>query len=234
MRLYYETALGRLWHGDCLEGLKNINSAGMVITDPPYGVNYEGGHFHSGDVNIVRKRERLENDDTDIYERAIPAILSATSGPCYVFFSDSKTYNIYKALDKAKADIHALLIWHKTNATYAAMNAQYKQRHEPILYFKRKGGNTAWCGKSTEATILHFPRPASNEFHPTQKPVSLIMHLILNHTDNIVLDPFFGSGTTAVACERLQRRWIGIEISEEYYEIAARRIEQETRQLKLF
>ena len=69
--------------------------------------------------------------------------------------------------------------------------------------------------------------------HPTQKPTSLIVCL-LEVGGETVLDPFIGSGTTAVACERLNRRWIGIEIEEKYCEIAARRIEKENQQLKLF
>jgi len=72
--------------------------------------------------------------------------------------------------------------------------------------------------------------------HPSPKPISFILQLILRFTKNgdTVLDPFLGSGTTAVACEQLNRQWIGCEISEKYCEIAAKRLEQETAQLKLF
>lgn len=226
-KLYYETKLGKLWHGNCLDVMSNIDYVDMVITDPPYGVNYMGGHFNPN-------REKIQNDDVDMYANAIPLILKITPGPCYCFFADSKAYNIYSALNKENADIHALLIWNKTNATYAAMNAQYKQRHESILYFKRKGGHTKWIGKSTESTILNFNRPAANKLHPTQKPVDLLCHLISNHDVNSVLDPFLGSGSTAMACERMKLRWIGIELNEEYCEIAAKRIDDELAQLKLF
>ena len=76
---------------------------------------------------------------------------------------------------------------------------------------------------------------ANNRLHPNQKPIPIIQWCIKkSKTNGIVLDPFIGSGTTAVACERLTRRWIGIEIEEKYCEIAAKRIELERKQLKLF
>ncbi len=216
-----------LYLGDCKKILPTLEGIDMVFTDPPYGVNYEGGH------NEV-KREKLVGDNTDVYSWAVPTILNATSGPCYCFFADSRAYNIYKALTEAKADIHALLIWHKTNATYGAMNSQYKQRHEPILYFKRKGGNLKWVGKSTESTLLNFPRDASNNFHPTQKPVGLLQHLINNHDAETVCDPYSGSGSCGIASIRAERKFIGIEIDEGYFKIACERIKREYDQLKMF
>jgi len=223
---YYQTKLGKLYYGDCFDIIPHLPKVDMVLTDPPYNVNYEGGQFHSGKVFIRRKRKKIINDNLDIYQKLIPSILSSTNGPCYCFYSDSRSFYVYNALHKANADIHAMLIWNKTNATYAAMNAQYKKKFEPIVYFKRKGGNTAWCGKSTEKTILNFPKSKSgNIYHPTQKPVNLLSYLISNHTSKSILDPCLGSGSTAIACEYLDRNWIGIEKEEKYCKIAAKRIQ---------
>jgi site-specific DNA-methyltransferase (adenine-specific) len=228
MKPYYEHAGITIYHGDCREILPEIGGVDLVLTDPPYGVNYEGGHFHSGNVNIVRKREKLANDNnSNIYYDLFAMLKGVVDGPCYIFFSDTKAFEVYDAARINKFDIHALLIWHKTNATYAAMNSQYKQRHEPILYCKPRGKTTRWCGATTEATVIEMPRESENFYHPTQKPVVLMKKLIDNHKADLILDPFMGSGTTLVAAKQLGRRAIGIELEEKYCEIAVKRLGQE-------
>lgn len=198
--------------------------ADMMFTDPPYGVNYEGGHFHSGDVKIKRKRERLaEDDSTAIYPAFLPVALSVVDGPCYMWFAGSKARDVYNAVHDAKCEVHALIIWHKTNATYAAMNAQYKQRHEPCLYFKPQGSTLRWCGASTEATVWNQDRDGINEFHPTQKPVALAAKAIGNHEAKTIFEAFSGSGSTLMACEQLGRKCRAIEISPAYVAVAIQR-----------
>ena len=198
--------------------------AEMMFTDPPYGVSYEGGHFHSGDVKIKRKREKLAYDDsTAIYPAFLPVALSVVDGPCYMWFADSKARDVYNAVYDAGCELHALIIWHKTNATYAAMNAQYKQRHEPCLYFKPRGSTLRWCGASTEATVWNQDRDGINEFHPTQKPIALAAKAIGNHEAKIIFDAFNGSGSTLMACEQLGRKCRAIEISPAYVAVAIER-----------
>ena len=223
-----------LYLGDCRDILPTLTSIDAVVTDPPYGVEYEGGHFHSSNVNIVHKRERLKSDDEDVFSWLMPMILNATNGPCYSFYAMERGYWIHKALHEYGAEIHSVLLWHKTNAKYPAMHAQYKRRHEAILYFKRHGGNLEWCGISTESTLLEFPREPENKYHPTQKPTGLIQHLIGNHTSNLICDPMMGSGTTGIAALRLGRKFAGIEIETKYFDIACERIGREHDQLKMF
>jgi DNA modification methylase len=223
--------------GDCLEVMKGIPDGAVdcVITDPPYGVGYQGGHFHSGDVNIKRHREKLANDEnSDIYYPLLEAIKKVTKGPCYIFFSGTKAFEVYDAARINKFDIHALIIWHKTNATYAAMNSQYKHRHEPILYCKPRGWNTLWCGPTDECTVWDMKRNPENIHHPTQKPVDVIKRMIRNHNIDIILDPFCGSGTTCVAAKQMGRKYIGIEINPEYAAIAQRRVDNVGHQLEVF
>jgi DNA modification methylase len=107
------------------------------------------------------------------------------------------------------------------------MNAQYKQRHEPCLYFKPKGSTLRWCGPSDECTLWEIKRDAVNEYHPTQKPIALPERAICNHDVSLVLDPFLGSGTTIIAAHRTGRRCYGCEISPEYCEIILQRCEAE-------
>jgi DNA modification methylase len=214
---------------DDVERLMAGAKADMIFTDPPYGVNYEGGHFHSGDVKIKRKREKLADDDTTaIYPAFLPIALAVVDGPCYMWFADSKARDVYNAVHDNACEVHALIIWHKTNATYAAMNAQYKQRHEPCLYFKPKGSTLRWCGETTEATVWSQDRDGINEFHPTQKPVALAAKAIGNHEASNVLDMFCGSGSTLIAAEQLGRKCYGMEISPQYCDVIVKRWENLT------
>jgi DNA modification methylase len=214
---------------DAVQKMMNGSNADMMFTDPPYGVNYEGGHFHSGDVNIKRKREKLADDDTTaIYPAFLPVALSVVDGPCYMWFAGSKARDVYNAVYDNECDVHALIIWHKTNATYAAMNAQYKQRHEPCLYFKPKGSTLRWCGETTEATVWSQDRDGINEFHPTQKPVALAAKALKNHEAATVLDMFCGSGSTLIAAEQLGRKCYGMEISPAYCDVIVKRWEDFT------
>jgi len=190
----------------------------MIFTDPPYGVGYSGGHFHSCDVNIVREREKLANDeDAEIYTRSIPVMAKFCDGPIYTWFANTKALELYQAVNKV-GEIHAVLIWHKINATYAAMNAQYKQRHEPCLYWKPKGSTLRWIGASTESTLWEVKRDSVNNYHPTQKPTELAERAIGNHSANLIGDFFLGSGSTIIAAQKMEgdRTVYGFELSPQY------------------
>ena len=194
--------------------------AEMMFTDPPYGVDYDGGLFNA------QKRKKLRNDDSvNIFTAFLPIAVSVVDGPCYMWFGESKAKDIYIALDENHCDIHAQIIWHKTNATYAALNRQYKQRHEPCLYFKPKGSTLRWCGPTTESTVWNQDRDAINDLHPTQKPVALPAKAIANHDATTVLDLFAGSGTTLIAAEQLSRRCYAIEIEPSYCQVTIDRWE---------
>ena len=215
---------------DAVDKLMDGRKADMVFTDPPYGVDYKGGHFHSGDVNIKRHREKLKNDDSaQIYTDVIPIIAAYCDGPCYTWFADTKPVELYNAVS-AVGEIHALIIWHKINATYAAMNAQYKQRHEPCLYWKPKGKTLRWSGASTEATIWEIKRDARNDMHPTQKPVALAEKAILNHSVGLVADFFGGSGSTLIACEKNNRNCVMMEFNPAYCDVIIKRWQDFTGQ----
>jgi len=211
-----------------VERLMRGETAEMMFADPPYGVNYEGGHFHSGNVRIVRKREALQGDTQSIYADFLPVVIAHVNGPCYLWFADSKALPVYKAVDDCGGVVSALLIWHKTNATYAAMNSQYKQRHESCLYFKPPRANLRWTGPSDACTLWEFKRDATNDLHPTQKPVALAANALKNHTAASVLDPFLGSGTTLIAAAQLGRRCFGLEISPAYCDVIVKRWENLT------
>jgi len=208
--------VGRLMDGERAE---------MCFTDPPYGVNYEGGHLNK------RKREKIIADESaSIYTKFLPIVMPVIDGPCYIWFAGSKAREVYNSVHKSGCEVHALIIWHKTNATYAAMNAQYKQRHEPCLYFKPKGSTLRWRGKTTEATVWNQDRDGINDLHPTQKPVALALKAIGNHDAKNVLDCFSGSGSTLIAAEQLGRKCYGMEIDPKYCDVIVKRWEDFTGQ----
>jgi DNA modification methylase len=215
--------VARLMDGDVAE---------MMFTDPPYGVDYSGGiQFMKDGTSKTNNREKLAHDDsTAIYTDFLPVALSAVDGPCYMWFAGSKARDVYNAVHDNGCEVHTLIIWNKTNAKYAAMNAQYKPRHEPCLYFKPKGSTLRWCGETTEATVWDQARDGINEFHPTQKPIALASKAIGNHDAKTVLEMFGGSGSTLIACEQLGRKCYAMEISPKYCDVIIQRWENATGQ----
>ena len=220
MNPYYQQDGITIYNADCRDVLvPGWLVADMVFTDPPYGVQYDGGHCLSG-----RAREMLYDDDTNVYAWLMPLLRNHCNGPAYIWFAGIRCKEFFNALDGW--DIHSLLIWNKTNGTNTAMFAHYKERKEHMLYCKPTGTTLRWCGPTNECTVWDMPRDASNEWHPTQKPVHLAARAIRNHTSRTVLDPFCGAGSTLVAARMLGRAAIGIEIDEGYCEKAAQRLQQ--------
>lgn len=225
----FEIGPHRLLCGDStkkedVERLMNGEKADMVFTDPPYGVDYSGGIQFSSNGDVKKnQRERLENDNSEqIYADAVPVMAKITNGPIYTWFADSKAGTLYNSISKV-GEIHALIIWVK-NGGYGALNANYKQRHEPCLYWKSKNGRLNFCGATTENTIWEINKDGKNEFHPTQKPVALAAKALQNHDAKSVADIFLGSGTTMVAAHQLGRRCYGMEIDPKYCQVIVDRM----------
>ena len=224
----------RLMCGDSTD-IQNVNEllqgkkADMAFTDPPYGVAYTGGiQFTGKDTGeaIFNNREMIQNDDVDLYDDVIRVLASKVDGACYIWFSDSNLLSLYKAAQQY-GDIHALILWVK-NGGYSAMNANYKQKHEPCLYWKPKNTTLKFVGASTETTIWDLNKDGRNEFHPTQKPVALAAKAILNHDAKSVLDLFGGSGSTLIACEQTDRTCFMMELDPKYCDVIIARWEKLT------
>jgi site-specific DNA-methyltransferase (adenine-specific) len=223
MRPYYEKNGITLYLGDCREILPSL-SVDMIFTDPPYGVNYSGGHFHTKDL-VKRPREKLINDDQFVFDWFMPLAFSACKGPCYIFAAAQSLLSILSAIKAERGTFYNILVWNKPNATYAALNAQYKQRHELLVYCKGKAAKSYWVGSTKERSVWDIPKDPSNPFHPTQKPVALGLKAIGNHAVDLICDPFCGAGSTLLAAMHLGRKAIGIEINEDYCERAAKRLD---------
>ena len=201
--------------------------AKMAFTDPPYGVEYTGGIQIKPDGTFIHdNREMIQNDDTDIYDDVFKTLSQNVSGACYVWFADTRAKSLYENAEKY-GDIHSLLIWVK-NGGYGALNANYKQKHEPCLYWKPKGAALNFVGATTETTVWNIDKDGINKYHPTQKPVALAGKAIRNHKADTVLDLFGGSGSTLIACEQLNRKCYMAELDEHYCDVIIQRWENFT------
>ena len=209
--------------------------AQLVLTDPPYGVDYDGTLLSSGTFygEGQRKADRLVGDTgVSVYGAMFDILHRITddNATAFVFFAGAVGLPIYSAVDASEWEIRALIIWAKNHAQFGSMGSQYKTKHEPILYLFKKGRGTRWFGANNETTVWDYDRASKTEFHITQKPVELFERPMSNHTErgDVVFDGFVGSGTTIIAAERLGRRCYAMEIEPRYCDVAIKRWEDYT------
>lgn len=223
MKPYYETELGQLYHGDCLEIMPHLPKVDLVLTDIPY----DGVNRGSNGLRCLDKKDA----DKKTFELCdyLPALTNAKS--YYIFCGWRQISEIFLYFENKGLSIRRG-VWEKTNPS--PMNGEYiwLSSAEYFVFAKDKGATyNGFC----RSPVLRFPT-ARDQQHPTQKPTLLFQEILLvsSNENDTVLDTCIGSGTTPYVCERLNRKWIGIELSEEYCEIAAQRIENERKQRKLF
>lgn len=221
---YYETELGKLYHGDCLEIMPQLEPVDLILTDIPYG---EVNRSDKGLRNLDKGDADRETFNLSIFMAEI-----LKNGSNFYIFCGTEQVSLIRHTMVLSGLSTRLCIWEKTNPS--PMNGEHiwLSSLECCVFGKRAGAIfTTKC----ESSVFRFPI-CRNQIHPTQKPVALFQKIITVSSlkNQIVFDPCFGSGTSGYVSERLNRRWIGIEISEEYCEVAARRIENERKQLKLF
>ena len=218
MKPYYETENGKLYHENCLEIMPEFEPVDLVLTDPPYGIKQDKGFGGFGGFGgpIARKQY------TDAWDSERPSkeyfdLILRISKQALIFGGN------YFA-DLLPVSTH-WIVWDKKNTMPTFGDAE--------LIWTNVDRKSV---KIFECEYNGLIGKEGKRVHPTQKPVKLLINLLEKYSDSkdLILDAFLGSGTTAIACERLNRRWIGIEISEEYCEIAAKRIENERKQLKMF
>jgi len=210
-----------------VEKLMAIEKTDMVLTDPPYNVNYEGK---------TKDRLKIENDKQE--DKAFREFLSAAfyaantilkpGGVFYIWHADSEGYNFRGACKDAGWTIRQCLIWNKNSMVLGRQD--YHWKHEPCLYGWKEGAGHLWATDRKQTTVLNFDRPNQNDLHPTMKPVKLFMYLVQNNTkgEDIVFDPFLGSGTSIIACEKTNRKCYGLELDPHYCDVIIRRWEDFT------
>jgi len=203
--------------------LMDGKKANLVVTDPPYNVNYEGsaGKIQNDSMN----EETFEKFLFDAYTQMYGAMAEDSS--IYVFHSDSHGLAFRKAFEDAGFYLSGCCIWKKQSLVLG--RSPYQWQHEPCLYGWKKKGKHQWYSDRKQTTIWEFDKPKKNGDHPTMKPIPLIAYPIKNSSMSncIVLDPFGGSGSTLIACEQLGRICHTIELDEKYCDVIVKRyIEQ--------
>jgi DNA modification methylase len=212
---------------DAVEKLMDGKKADMVFTDPPYGVDYDGGHA------TEKRRTKLDNDDkTLMYSGALPVayIVSKEGAALYLWFADRFAKDVLEALENCNYKVRTWIIWNKNLAQFGAIGAQYKPKHEPCIYAFKKGHAPYWNGPNNEVTVWDVKRHSKNEFHPTQKPVELPERAMENNSKagDIVLDLFGGSGSTLIAAEKVGRKACLMELDPKYCDVIVKRWEDFT------
>jgi len=232
---YYENDYGKLYLGDCVEVMKELDreSIDLVLTDPAYKV-ISGGKYEWYKGSIIEENDGKIFKHNDIkFEEWLPLIykLLKERTHCYIM---SNVLNLKELLIKTEQEgfkLHNLLIWEKNNTLPSRW---YLKNGEYILFLRK--GKAKKINNVKSKTVHPFHNIHKERLHPTEKNIDHFKFLLTNSTDpgDIVLDPFSGSGTTAVACMKAKRRFILIEKDEEYCNKSIRKIELHSKQLSLF
>jgi len=219
----------RLLCGDAtqIEAVEKVLAGGladMVFSDPPYNVNY-GATMKD---KLRGKMRKIANDNLgDGFEQflshACTNILAVTKGAVYICMSSSELHTLYRAFTGAGGHWSTFVIWAKN--TFTMGRSDYQRQYEPILYGWKEGAEHYWCGARDQGDVWFVKKPVANDLHPTMKPVELIERAIRNSSKirDTVLDPFGGSGSTLIACEKTGRQARLIEVEPRYCDVIVRR-----------
>lgn len=205
------------------KSLMEDKRANLVVTDPPYNVNYEGS---AGKI----KNDNMDNDKfynflLDAFSNMKKAM--ADDASIYIFHADTEGLNFRKAFNDAGFYLSGCCIWKKPSLVLG--RSPYQWQHEPCLYGWKKKGKHQWYSGRKETTIWEFEKPKKNADHPTMKPIALLAYPITNSSmsNTLILDPFGGSGSTLIACEQTDRSCYTIELDEKFCDVIVKRyIEQ--------
>ena len=195
--------------------------ANLILTDPPYGIDYDKGA--AGKI----KNDKFDSDEGfyKFLHDAFSAMAGtlAADGAAYVFHADSKGLTFRRAFEDAGFKLSGCCIWAKN--TFTLGRSDYQWCHEPCLYGWKKSGKHNWYGDRKQSTIWNFDKPSRSEKHPTMKPVPLLAVPMKNstQTNGVVLDPFGGSGSTLICAEQLAREAYLIELDEKFVDVIVNR-----------
>jgi DNA modification methylase len=206
-----------------VERVLNGRLADMALTDPPHNVDYG----NSAKDKLRGKHRPILNDNLGggfkaFLLDACTNILSVTKGAVYVCMSSSELHTLQRAFLAAGGKWSTFVIWAKN--TFTLGRADYQRQYEPILYGWKEGANHYWCGARDQGDVWFIDKPVRNDLHP-MKPVALVERAIRNSSKSrdIVLDPFGGSGSTLIACEKTGRQARLLELDPKYCDVIIQR-----------
>ena len=201
------------------ETLMQGKKANLVVTDPPYNVNYEGSAGKIKNDNMAAEK---------FYQFLLDAFTNmekvmAEDASIYVFHADTEGLNFRRAFTDAGFYLSGCCIWKKPSLVLG--RSPYQWQHESVLYGWKKNGKHQWYSDRKQTTIWEFEKPRKNADHPTMKPIPLLAYPITNSSmsNTLILDPFGGSGSTLIACEQTDRSCCTIELDEKYCDVIVKR-----------
>lgn len=204
--------------------LINNQDADMLLTDPPYNVDYVG---KTAEALKIKNDNMSDNQFYEFLKKVFENMYSVTKegASIYVFHADTEGLNFRKAFKDAGYKLAECLIWKKD--CFVMGRQDYQWQHEPILYGWKEGMAHYFINDRTQSTILEFDRPKQSTLHPTMKPIDLIAKLIKNSSkeNDIILDLFGGSGSTIIAAEQLNRNCYTMELDPKYCDVIVKRWE---------
>ena len=208
-----------------IEQVMGGEQAEMTFTDFPYNVNYTQ-KTAAGPRKIAN--DNLGDDFEQFLYDAFVNILLATKGAVYGFMSSGELHTLYSAFIRAGGHWSTFIIWAKDQFTLG--RSDFQRQFEVALYGWKSGGQHYWCGARNQGDVWQVQKPRVNDLHPTMKPIELIERAIGNSSQpgDLVLDPFAGSGSTLIACQRMRRRARLIELETQYVDVIVRRWQEFT------
>lgn len=239
LKIYYRDDMMsdyKLINGDCIEEMQKLIDDGikvdLIVTDPPYLMNYSTNHRKNKEHDFCKP---IQNDDNfELIKDIMPLLFELLNdGGAVYMFCNANHIDYFKQQIEQHFKLKNILIWVKNNWSAGDLKGAYAKQTEFILYAV-KGRHILNGRRDTD--VLYYNRVVGNkQLHQNQKPTDLCKFLISksSNPNDTVLDCFMGSGTTGVACQELNRNFIGIELDAEYYEMAKQRIKGVNEQGKL-
>ena len=199
---FFQIGNCKLYNYDCLDIMSKIDDYDTVITDPPYGMDFRSNHRKI-------KYNNIKNDQNCFLLNWATNLKAKHSK--YIFCRWDNLYDVKKP--------NSLITWVKNNWSMGDLKHEHARQTEVCLFYKEENH---FFPKKRPTDVI-FSNRTDNKYHPTEKPLHLMLS-ILEWTNGTVFDPFMGSGTTGVACAKLGRKFIGIELDKNYFDIACKRI----------
>lgn len=233
--------LNQIYNKDCVDGMDDLIQSGievdLIIADPPYVISRESNFHTMKDRKNARTGTAFgewdeEFDNEDWIKRSFGVL---KDGGSLVTFNDfKKVSDIIVIATKTGFEFKDVIVWEKTNPMPRNRNRRYVPSLEIMIWFVKKK-KAKWTfnrqGSAYQSPVMRYPSESGGAFkryHPTQKPVKLIEEIIKIHSNpgDLILDPFMGSGTTAISAFNTNRNYVGFELNEKYFQILTGRIAQ--------